>query len=112
VANPGLPKKYEKAGPADKFLFDNHEKGMSFEEITPHWLELAGRSTSDVLSNSMLSNRYSRMKMNFSMIKEEDHVLLFEAKKRIDAELEAERWARVAADMVSNGGGSYTVSSG
>lgn len=83
---------------------------MSFEEITPHWLELAGRSASDVLSKNMLSTRYSRMKTNFSMIKEEDNVLLFEAKSRVDAILNAERWARIAADIVSNGGGSYTVS--
>ncbi|GAB7342325.1 hypothetical protein MBLNU457_g0553t1 [Dothideomycetes sp. NU457] len=108
MANIKLPEKYENANPADKFLFDNHEKGMSFEDITPRWLELAGRSADEVLSKSMLSTRYSRMKTNFSMIKEADHVLLFEAKSRVEAILNAEKWARVAADIVSNGGGSYT----
>lgn len=51
-----------------------------------------------------------RMKINFSMIKEEDHVLLFEAKKHIESEMEEGKWSRIAGEIVSKGGDSYRVS--
>jgi len=105
-----LPSTYEKCKPADKYLFDNREAGKSFEEMTPRWLQLAGRSPDEQLSRSMLPNRYMRMKINFSMIKEEDHVLLFEAKKHIETEMEDEKWSRIAGEIVSKGGDSYRVS--
>jgi len=105
-----LPNTYEKAVPADKYLFDNREAGKSFEEMTPHWLQLAGRSPDEQLSRSMLSNRYMRMKINFSMIKEQDHVLLFEAKKHIESTMEDEKWSRIATEIISKGGDAYRVS--
>lgn len=54
--------------------------------------------------------QYSRLKDNFSIIKEEDRPRLLEAKDDVEREMNRKKWVLIAEKVQLAGGDKYTVS--
>jgi hypothetical protein len=50
-----------------------------------------------------------RLKMNFVVIKEEDHARLLQAKQEVEARFEKAKWTEIARLVKEKGGESYMV---
>ena len=58
-----------------------------------------------------LTLRHSRLKDNFSVIKEEDRPRLLEAKDEVEREMNRKKWVLIAEKVQMAGGDRYTVRS-
>lgn len=58
-------------------------------------------------SSRTLPNRYKRLQAAFESLKEGDDLRVLQAKRDVDQEMEAEKWARVALAVEKRGGAKY-----
>jgi len=82
---------------------------MDWEPLTKGYLNLAGIKDGSRFGKSTLPNRYTRMKDNFAVVRDEDKALLLVAKKEVEEEFEAEKWNRIARAVEAKGGVLYDV---
>lgn len=83
------------------------EAKKPWPEINAMWASHTGNQT----QSSTLPNRYQRIKDKLVVMHDEDHIRLLEAKDKVDAELEVEKWERISTIIVEKGGLKYPVSS-
>ena len=62
------------------------------------------------VKRSTLPNRYQRLKDNFAIVREEDTIRIFDAKLKIEANFEDEKWDMIADHVKKHGGDTYSVS--
>ncbi|KAI5303296.1 hypothetical protein KEM56_007704 [Ascosphaera pollenicola] len=100
------------ASPEDQMIFRSKNEGKSWPEIAHLWELMTG----DAVSSNLVRKRYDRMKANFAVFEEEDVPRLLEACRvveeeieRAKAEVERERFSRIAQAITAAGGGSYTA---
>lgn len=98
---------YAEADHADRKLIEMRDAGSSWADIRAEWEKLTGEKT----GLSTLPNRYSRLKINFTVINEEDNAKLFEAKVEVEALQEKEKWGLIADAVRDKGGDTYKVGS-
>ncbi|KAK5700767.1 hypothetical protein LTR97_005284 [Elasticomyces elasticus] len=98
-----IGRSYEECSEEDKALIDMRDAGKSWTEIRAEWEKLTGDKT----GQSTLPNRYSRLKSNFVVIKEEDLKHLLQAKVEVEAAFEKEKWSLVADAMEKMGTEKY-----
>ena len=82
------------------------DAGREWKDIRAKWEELTGEKT----GTSTLPNRYGRLKSNFTVIKEEDHWKLMQAKEEVEKAFEAQKWGLIAKAVQGKGGDAYKVS--
>lgn len=84
------------------------DAGKAWPEIRAAYAKITGTQS----GNSTLPNRYARLKANFTVIKEEHHSLLLEAKNEVEVGFEKGKWEVVSQLMVKRGcPDTYPVSS-
>ncbi|KAK3056908.1 hypothetical protein LTR09_001946 [Extremus antarcticus] len=98
-----LATSYDLCAEHDKMLIDMRDRGDAWPDIRAAWEKMVGDKT----AHSTLPNRYSRLKSNFVVIKEEDNAKLIEAKQEIEADFEREMWSKIAERMVAKGADDY-----
>jgi len=81
------------------------DAGKGWTEIRVEWEKMTGERT----GNSTLPNRYSRLKSNLTIIKEEDNQKLLEAKQEVEATFEKDKWSMIAQNVAQRGGEAYKV---
>ena len=84
------------------------QEGKEWVNITEEYLKLSGMKIAPC--KSTLPNRYQRIKNNFAVVRQEDELLIVEAKKELETKFENELWTNVGGLVKKNGGGSYSVS--
>lgn len=97
---------YEECSDFDKNLIDMRDAGRTWVDIRKEWQKLTG----DSVGQSTLPNRYSRLKDNFTNIKDEDNPKLLAAKEKVEAAFERNKWAMIADTVKKMGGDTYGVS--
>ncbi|KAI5368264.1 hypothetical protein Slin15195_G033970 [Septoria linicola] len=99
-----IPRTYEECDEADKMLIEWRDQKKEWAPIKVEWKRLTGEGT----AQSTLPNRYTRLKMNFAMLNEEDNAILLQAKREIEDSFQAQKWSLVATKLLANGGSDYT----
>ncbi|EEQ31275.1 conserved hypothetical protein [Microsporum canis CBS 113480] len=93
-----LPGSLEEASEEDKMMLRmRDEENKPWSEIRAAWEEITG----EAVGGSTLSNRYQRIKANFTEAK------LLQVKMEIEEKFESEKWCRIADAMESAGGKRY-----
>ncbi|KKA23717.1 hypothetical protein T310_2257 [Rasamsonia emersonii CBS 393.64] len=99
---------YESASKEDRMLIRMREvEGKSWAEISTAWEAMTGVKT----ASGTLCKRYSRLRANLAVFKDEDVERLLQAKKEIEEKFEAEKWTKIAAAIVAKGGDQYPPAS-
>lgn len=78
---------------------------MSWNKVKQRYSEITGED----YGKSTLPNRYERLKTNFITIRDEDNVILMEAKKEIEDEFDNTKWDLISQRLVEKSGGGYDV---
>lgn len=73
---------------------------MSWGDIKIRYAELDGSTH----GSSTIPNRYERLKTAFVSMREEDNLLLFEAKKDIEEDFNNRKWELIAENVKERGG--------
>ena len=84
------------------------QNGIEWDKVTQEYLRLS--KLDGVPCKSTLPNRYQRIKNNFAVVRQEDELLIIEAKKELEKTFEDELWGKVVVLVKRNGGASYNVS--
>lgn len=100
-----IARSYDECSEADKMLLDLRDAGEGWAKIRHEWEKLTGEK----IGSSTLPNRYGRLKSNFTVIKEEDHGRLLEAKRNVEQAFEKGKWSMVAEAVEKMGGDKYPV---
>ncbi|KAI9826010.1 MAG: hypothetical protein M1819_007465 [Sarea resinae] len=100
-----IPTSIEEASPEDLMVIDMKGEGKTWAEIGQKWAEKTGEKA----GASTLSNRYGRLMAGLHKVKPEDRIILKRIKKQVEAKLEGQKWACIAAEMVKDGAGSYSA---
>ncbi|EMC96835.1 hypothetical protein BAUCODRAFT_491041 [Baudoinia panamericana UAMH 10762] len=98
-----IPLCYDDCEPFDKMLVDMRAENKPWPEIREAWNKLTGHKA----PFSSLPNRYARMMINFTVIKEEDKPKMLEAKQEIEREFEEVKWEKIAERVAEKGGDAY-----
>ncbi|EZF28518.1 hypothetical protein H109_04304 [Trichophyton interdigitale MR816] len=99
-----LPSNFEEASEEDKMLLRmKDEENKPWNEIRSAW----EKATGETVGGSTLSNRYQRIKANFTIFSSEDEAKLIQCKKGIEEKFENEKWCRIADAMEAAGGKRY-----
>ncbi|KAI5303294.1 hypothetical protein KEM56_007702 [Ascosphaera pollenicola] len=92
------------ASEADKMLLRMKDvDGKSWGEISQAWNQMTGESS----KADMVRMRYKRMKTIFAVVDEADIPQLVDIKKEVEAQMETEKWSRIAGVLESRGGARY-----
>lgn len=81
------------------------DDGRSWADIRKVYEETTG----EPIGQSTLPNRYSRLKANFTVIKEEDSARMIESKHEVESAFEKEKWNLIAESVSEKGGEKYKV---
>ncbi|EFQ99508.1 hypothetical protein MGYG_02522 [Nannizzia gypsea CBS 118893] len=96
-----LPNSFEEASEEDRMLLRmKDEENKPWGEIKAAWEKATGES----VGGSTLSNRYQRIKANFTVFSPEDEAKLLQCKKDIEEKFENEKWCRIADAMEAASG--------
>ncbi|KAM5470333.1 hypothetical protein MferCBS49748_002506 [Microsporum ferrugineum] len=99
-----LPGSLEEASEEDKMMLRmRDEENKPWSEIRAAWEEITG----EAVGGSTLSNRYQRIKANFTVFSTQDEAKLLQLKMEIEEKFESEKWCRIADAMESAGGKRY-----
>ncbi|KAM5478965.1 hypothetical protein McanCB56680_005855 [Microsporum canis] len=99
-----LPGSLEEASEEDKMMLRmRDEENKPWSEIRAAWEEITG----EAVGGSTLSNRYQRIKANFTVFSAQDEAKLLQVKMEIEEKFESEKWCRIADAMESAGGKRY-----
>ncbi|DAA75565.1 TPA_exp: Uncharacterized protein A8136_1639 [Trichophyton benhamiae CBS 112371] len=99
-----LPSNFDEASEEDKMLLRmKDEENKPWSEIKTAW----EKATGETVGGSTLSNRYQRIKANFTVFSPEDEAKLIQYKKDIEDKFENEKWCRIADAMEAAGGKRY-----
>ncbi|ODM14571.1 hypothetical protein SI65_10057 [Aspergillus cristatus] len=99
-----IPTSYDEASEEDKLIIKMREKdGQGWSDIRKVIEEITGVK----FGGSSLSNRYGRMKANFTVFEKEDADYLLQAKKDIEGKMEHEKWQRIADAIEAKSGNKY-----
>ena len=101
-----IPNSYDDCGAADKMLIDKRDAKVGWPEIRKLWREITKHPT---LGTSTLPNRYSRLKQNFVVIREDDNGHLITAKREVEKAHTDSKWEKIAKRVVELGGEKYEV---
>ncbi|CZT23646.1 uncharacterized protein RCC_09360 [Ramularia collo-cygni] len=100
-----IPRSLDECDDADKELITMREAGHEWKAIRARWAEMTGETT----ATSTLPNRYSRLKSNFTVIKEEDNGLLIAAKRDVEESFENQKWNLISRVVAEKGGETYAA---
>ncbi|KAM5447245.1 hypothetical protein MaudCBS49596_006007 [Microsporum audouinii] len=99
-----LPGSLEEASEEDKMMLRmRDEENKPWSEIRAAWEEITG----EAVGGSTLSNRYQRIKANFTVFSTQDEAKLLQLKMEVEEKFESEKWCRIADAMESAGGKRY-----
>ncbi|CAK3977487.1 Hypothetical predicted protein [Lecanosticta acicola] len=98
-----IPSSLDEASEEDRQLLGMRDAGTDWKAIRAKWEELTGETT----GVSTLPNRYARLKESFTVIREEDHARLLEAKREVEESFENQKWDLVARVVQEKGGDGY-----
>ncbi|KAI5287744.1 hypothetical protein KEM52_001440 [Ascosphaera acerosa] len=98
-----IPSCLEEATEADLTLLRMRDEGRPWCEVNAVWEHMTGEKP----GRTTLPNRLVRLKANVTTVPEEDVQRLVDAVAAVDAELERERYGRIAKAVVAAGGGTY-----
>jgi hypothetical protein len=79
------------------------QNGATWNECKARYAELDGV----VHGASTIPNRYERLKTAFIVMRDEDNLRLFSAKKVLEDDFNQKKWALIAAEIVKDGGDNY-----
>ncbi|KAI5219609.1 hypothetical protein AUEXF2481DRAFT_2229 [Aureobasidium subglaciale EXF-2481] len=95
-----IPRNFEECDQADQELITMREAGHDWAECKARYDELTGGD----YGKSTVPNRYERLKTAFINMRDEDNLLLFDAKAKLDADYESKKWDLIAAEVHDQGG--------
>lgn len=98
-----IPRSFDECDPNDQMLITMRDSGSEWKIIRANWEERTGEK----VGASTLPNRYARLKSNFTVIREEDHAKLLEAKREVEESFENQKWDLVARVVKEKGGETY-----
>ncbi|KAI5203316.1 hypothetical protein E4T39_04147 [Aureobasidium subglaciale] len=95
-----IPRNFEECDQADQELITMREAGHDWAECKARYDELTGGD----YGRSTVPNRYERLKTAFINMHDEDNLLLFDAKAKLDADYDSKKWGLIAAEVRDQGG--------
>ncbi|KAI9037413.1 uncharacterized protein KD926_000376 [Aspergillus affinis] len=99
-----IPTSYEAIGESDRLILRmRDEEGCAWPDITAAWMAITGIT----VGKTTLRMRYCTMKNNFVSVDTEDEPRLLKAKTEVEERFEVEKWAKIADQIVSDGGKKY-----